>query len=119
VHTHTQFVARTHDDTIWRICTPMDNQVIGRGAFGEVRLCRRAQDDEGGEAEMYAIKMLRKKEMRQKDQVPRPHLQIPLTSYSNTSYLILLIARARLLRCLALPLPRAATHSLRDSGGVA
>jgi serine/threonine protein kinase len=43
-------------------------KVIGRGAFGEVRLCRR-KDDPGPDAELYAIKILRKKEMRQKDQV--------------------------------------------------
>lgn len=40
-------------------------KVIGRGAFGEVRLCRRKGDDD----QLYAVKMLKKKEMRQKDQV--------------------------------------------------
>ena len=50
-------------------------QVIGRGAFGEVRLCRRAIRDGGdgatasGEDELFAVKILRKKEMRAKDQI--------------------------------------------------
>ena len=44
-------------------------KVIGRGAFGEVRLCRRKDEAPGPDAEIYAIKVLRKKEMRQKDQV--------------------------------------------------
>mmetsp|Transcript_15628 Transcript_15628/g.22947 ORF Transcript_15628/g.22947 Transcript_15628/m.22947 type:complete len:326 (+) Transcript_15628:211-1188(+) len=59
-------------------------KVIGRGAFGEVRLCRRAQDEEGGEAEMYAIKMLRKKEMRQKDQIA--HVRAERDVMRNTSH---------------------------------
>jgi serine/threonine protein kinase len=40
-------------------------QVIGRGAFGEVRLCRSKADPD----QLYAIKVLKKKEMQQKDQV--------------------------------------------------
>ncbi len=43
-------------------------KVIGRGAFGEVRLCR-SKDDTEPDSEIYAIKVLRKKEMRQKDQI--------------------------------------------------
>jgi serine/threonine protein kinase len=43
-------------------------KVIGRGAFGEVRLCR-SKHDTGPDSEIYAIKVLRKKEMRQKDQI--------------------------------------------------
>ena len=44
-------------------------KVIGRGAFGEVRLCKRKEDAGDPDGEIYAIKILRKKEMRQKDQV--------------------------------------------------
>ncbi|EKX36925.1 hypothetical protein GUITHDRAFT_116948 [Guillardia theta CCMP2712] len=40
-------------------------KVIGRGAFGEVRLCR----GKGANEDLYAVKILKKKEMRQKDQV--------------------------------------------------
>mmetsp|Transcript_60896 Transcript_60896/g.144341 ORF Transcript_60896/g.144341 Transcript_60896/m.144341 type:complete len:530 (-) Transcript_60896:88-1677(-) len=46
-------------------------KVIGRGAFGEVRLCRRANTGTAPSAsdELFAIKILRKKEMRAKDQI--------------------------------------------------
>ena len=58
-------------------------KVIGRGAFGEVRLCRR-KDDPGPDAELYAIKILRKKEMRQKDQVAHVRAERDLMRSAST-----------------------------------
>ncbi len=60
-------MACMHISTCIRIFGNMrvHTQVIGRGAFGEVRLCRSKADPD----QLYAIKVLKKKEMQQKDQV--------------------------------------------------
>eukprot|EP00755_Sulcionema_specki_P011088 Sspe_Gene.7362::Locus_2491_Transcript_1_1_Confidence_1.000_Length_1444::g.7362::m.7362 len=43
--------------------------LIGRGAFGEVWLCRKKTEGDSGEPQVYALKMLRKEEMLNKNQL--------------------------------------------------
>ena len=62
IYTCTLIAHVVHVSKAWRSCDVL--QVIGRGAFGEVRLVQKV--DTG---HVYAMKILRKVEMLEKDQV--------------------------------------------------
>jgi len=77
-------------------------KVIGRGAFGEVRLCRSKADPE----QLYAIKVLKKKEMRQKDQVAHVRAERDLMRSASTNrWVVTLFYRCVLLSLLVAVMP--------------
>ena len=61
-------------------------KVIGRGAFGEVRLCR--SKDTG---EIYAMKSLRKSEMIKKDQVEHVRAERTILSQASNPWVVKLL----------------------------
>jgi serine/threonine kinase 38 len=57
--------------------------VIGKGAFGEVRVCREKKTNQ-----IVAIKKMKKSEMLQKNQISHVRAERDVLSNANTSWIV-------------------------------
>lgn len=56
--------------------------IIGRGAFGEVRLCRHVS------GELYAVKKMNKQDMDSKNQLIHIRAEIDILAQSDTKWIV-------------------------------
>jgi len=57
--------------------------IVGKGAFGEVRICRHIQNNE-----IYAIKKMKKEEMHTKNQILHIRAERDVLSEANNQWIV-------------------------------
>ncbi len=81
LHKEAEFLRQTRKKVNVRDFEPLS--IIGRGAFGEVRICR-----EKSTGDIVAVKKMRKEDMFQKNQIMHVRTERDILSIANTRWVV-------------------------------